>query len=342
MSTKWYLARYTPMEPYFFGNEKNFLYPGQKVGQLSNSYFIRSEDMPSQTTLFGSLRFLLSPVKKAWGQYTDTDREAMDAAIGANSFCFDCEKQTFGKICHMSSVVLLCGDEILVPTPFDHVCGNAFYTPFSEYCEMETAEGTRLYTPQYNAKHGIEKSFMRLSDGAIVGTDAIFRRVIRVGNNLGKNKNGFFKKEYVSMDSAYALGVYVQLEEDLVPQNATAFLGQGKSLFVVSFTPCDGDPVDSMLARRLRPDTVYCRSDSFVKDSVYPYARFAVTDTKTHRAYITDKDGCVTKNAVLHKLLRAGSVLIPRDRHALLERLHNEHAQTVGFNMIVCGQEGVQ
>ena len=53
MST--YLVRLTPQEPYFFGNEKNLEFKGQKNrGQMTNRYYIKSERTPLQTTLLGA------------------------------------------------------------------------------------------------------------------------------------------------------------------------------------------------------------------------------------------------------------------------------------------------
>ena len=46
-----YLVRLTPQEPYFFGNEKNLEFKGQKNrGQMTNRYYIKSERTPLQTT----------------------------------------------------------------------------------------------------------------------------------------------------------------------------------------------------------------------------------------------------------------------------------------------------
>ena len=40
---KTYLVTLTPQEPYFFGNEKTFLFDKEKnQGQRGNSYYIRS------------------------------------------------------------------------------------------------------------------------------------------------------------------------------------------------------------------------------------------------------------------------------------------------------------
>ena len=48
-----YLVRYTPLEPYFFGNEKTFGYGSVK----NKTYYVESSELPSQSGLFGTLRY---------------------------------------------------------------------------------------------------------------------------------------------------------------------------------------------------------------------------------------------------------------------------------------------
>ena len=65
-----------PLEPYFFGGDRSFAYGNVEV-QRAGGYYVRSLDAPSQTTLFGTLRFLsiespnpsfqLSKKDKEWG-----------------------------------------------------------------------------------------------------------------------------------------------------------------------------------------------------------------------------------------------------------------------------------
>ena len=109
---KQYLMKLTPLEAYFFGNEKSFKYPKQEnSGQMSNQYYIKSESVPAQTTLLGMLRYLLLPVKKNnFSDYTDDDKKLNAEAVGASSFDFEQKDSSFGKIKGISPVFLLKDD----------------------------------------------------------------------------------------------------------------------------------------------------------------------------------------------------------------------------------------
>ena len=79
---KTYLVKLTPQEPYFFGNEKRFTIAGENnQGQMGNSYFIRSERTPLQTTLLGMMRYILMPDK----DYVYVGKN--EKAIGKRSPC---------------------------------------------------------------------------------------------------------------------------------------------------------------------------------------------------------------------------------------------------------------
>ena len=52
-----YLIKLKPLEPYFFGGERTFGF-GKKTKQ-KQPYYIVSEYIPSQPTLFGTLRYIV-------------------------------------------------------------------------------------------------------------------------------------------------------------------------------------------------------------------------------------------------------------------------------------------
>jgi hypothetical protein len=143
-----YLMKFTPFGAYYFGNEKRFSY---ERGAQNATYFIKGENVPLQTTLFGALRFLMLPEKDY--EYAKNHPEL----IGIGPFDIESEHvQKFGAI-HSISPVFICNDnEWYVPTPFDHnaAIGDK-YTPFDGYSEIYTAEGKKLYTEQYDSKKGI-------------------------------------------------------------------------------------------------------------------------------------------------------------------------------------------
>lgn len=343
-----YLMTLTPREPYFFGNEKSFKYPGSTVGDESNRYYIKSELVPAQTTLIGTLRYILLPIKKEYGKYNDTDLKANAAAVGEKSFIYGAENE-FGKILGISPIFILKGDEKLVVTPFDHSIGGTkiterlpdgtevekeLYTPFSKYTDPC---GERIYPTEYNVKQGISHSYVSLVDKKIYEHYDIFKTDVRIGINLSAEDKGFFKKEYVAMLPDFAFGAYVTLDDGIAPIDSIVYMGQGKSLFTVTFKKvsdnADKDFVDEV-AKILRDDVIYCLSDMFVQSDIYKETMFAVTDTKDYRAYTTN-GGKISKSSKLYKLVKAGSILIPKAESSLKTKIKNKSVEIIGYNKVV-------
>lgn len=335
---KTYRVTFKPMEPYFFGNEKGFLYPSSGKGDsqnsnpLSNQYFIKSESVPSQSTILGALRYLLLPVKRSDWKYSDDDLKKNADAVGANGF-HPLVKQGFGKIKKISPVFLYDGDDILVVAPLDHVVSKSQYTPFAQYQTVSTPNGDRRITSDYNVKDGITSGYMKLCDGTVVPLDKIFRSVTRTGINREVDNKGYFKKEYRILDAQYAFGVYLSLEDDLIPHDDVVFLGQGKSAFSVQFTP-EENSIDARMKSYLREDVIYCAGDVFADATVYDKSLFAVTKNKTYRVY-QNNSGRVKKDSVLYRLLAAGSIFIPQNKDEFLATVRNENVNQIGFNEFI-------
>jgi len=329
-----YLLELTPQEPYFFGNEKAFKYPGQKVGGLSSQYFIKSELTPAQTTVIGTLRYILLPVKKAFGNYTKTDLDINSEAVGEKGFEYG-EENKFGKIRHVSPLFLLKDGKRLVPTPFDHKIGEKKYTPFSKYVRLGDVE----YPDDYDAKKGLSHSFMCVDGedrGKIYNYEEIFKADVRVGINRSKDKGGFFKRQYWALRAGFSFGAYVELEDDMEPNDTAVYMGQGKSLFTASFTKLAADDekgLENNIRSLLRDDVVYCLSDAFVGNGIYEKSKFSITDTRDYRAFIVT-NGKITKRSALYKLICAGSIFIPKEND-FAEAFENKSVSIIGYNTIL-------
>lgn len=339
-----YLMILTPQEMYFFGNEKSFVYPDKSVNKPSYRYYIKSEYTPSQTTLLGTLRYILLPVKKEYKYYTSEDIAQNNAVVGSKSFCYG-EENSFGKIRKISPMFLMHGNDQLVVTPFDHAPGNPTYTPYTEYT---TVDNDFIYPKSYDAKEGLPESYMRVRDGKIFDFSEIFNTETRVGINCSEKKKGFFKKEYVGLKDGFSFACFVTLDDDVIPMDAPAFLGQGKSLFSVSFTKAENDAdtvLTNEIAKKLRPDVTYCFSDSFLSRDCYSKTKFAMTDFKDYRIYTTayaESEGSekpcyyksIKKGSVLYKLVRAGSIFILKDRENLSS---DTYVESIGFDTFIKG-----
>lgn len=86
-----YLIKLRPLEPYFFGGERTFGF-GQMSGQIQK-YYIVSEKTPSQTTLFGTLRYII--LKQRNALHGDPNSGCSADLVGTESFSF--EKSLFSE-----------------------------------------------------------------------------------------------------------------------------------------------------------------------------------------------------------------------------------------------------
>ncbi len=218
-----YLITFTPMESYFFGGERTFGFGRKSVRKPP--YYIVSGKKPSQTTLFGTLRYIiLSQEKALYGQENEAKAEEL---VGKESFSFrkaltqpisDEKKsaQDFGIIDSISPLFLLKKGELYVPTPFDHKPGkkkerNIKYTPFdmketpvtfgngsvlhsSDYESKKEIPITyeddfKLYPSNYDAKEGYGGGYVSLTDKKILSDDDIFISDIRTGINFHRTED---------------------------------------------------------------------------------------------------------------------------------------------------------
>lgn len=336
-----YLVRFTPTESYFFGDERSFAFPlRQNPGQQGDRRAIEGEDIPSQTTLFGALRYLLLPIKHGdRTAYTPQEQAAIAQAVGPDSFDMDAPGvQRFGGIRAMSPVFLLRGEERLVPMPADHVVGEPVYTPFRDYRWVATPDGWRLYTPHYDPKKGITTDFLSLGSGKAVPREALLTKVTRVGHSWSEAEPVHYRRERTALQPGCSFGVYVLLEDTLVPRDGTLRMGQGGAAFCATFTP-----QDNLLARAIRArlpgGTVYCFGDMVAFDGMRENTLFAATRTRTYRALRTQR-GQVSRGQLLHQTVRAGSVFIPRDIPAFLAQARAcENYRQIGFNTLITQEE---
>ena len=89
----------------------------------------------------------------------------------------------------------------------------------------------------------------------------------------------------------------------------------------------------------LGEDVVCCFGDTLVDSSIYNSSKFAIVKTRDYRAYLTGKNGHISKGSRLYKLIRAGSVFIADNYSTLEKSIENLNCRQTGFNIIVKNQE---
>ena len=124
-----YLVKMTPIEPYAFGTDQTFQYHGvEATGK--ETYFVRSNQVPEQTTILGMLRYIVLEMEGLLNSdfhYTAEEREKMNSCIGRESFRFlQKEKQDFGMIHEISPVFLMDSkNHIYIKNPYHNKYVNS-------------------------------------------------------------------------------------------------------------------------------------------------------------------------------------------------------------------------
>lgn len=359
---------FSPSGPYFFGDEKGFAFADGKNGEYGKLYYIKGENTPLQTTILGAIRYLLLPEK--------TFAAAADAAhlIGKESFDPGSDHLlSFGAIKRLSALFLCKGREWFVPTPFDHneACarqeqGKTFYTPFASYAVMETLDGVKLYTPDYDPKLGITCGYMSLSDAHV--ENGLFSAVTRAGLNCGTNQDGYFKKDFVALQPGFSFSVLAEIDETVatLPARSVVRMGQNKVPFSVEVTKQDFGTEE--VCRRAQAVIAGCRKhvrypdgknyrfvyapadvlpEGYDTQDLYSGCAFAVTKFRHLRNLKTKAfNGAARfeKSTTLNRLLRGGSIFVVEQGNHLScltdrQSLRIANATLIGCNGLVWEKE---
>ena len=186
---------------------------GETSGRKAN-YFIRSQNTPAQTTLFGALRYAVLTANDALITDYDDEKQLTRAAslVGRESFSFadpqNYDKpRDYGMIGAISPLFILDGDCSLIPVPMNHKNKNKTYTPLKVEAvdSPRLSAGGGLTARDYDPKAGCGDGWLNLSDCGIISDKELFRGELRVGINSHRTesvrdaKESFFKKEYIRL-----------------------------------------------------------------------------------------------------------------------------------------------
>ena len=355
----------TPLEPYFFGSERKL---GDGVGNRRSSYFIRSEMVPSQTTLMGMTRFFLLKQSKS----LRNDYQIDAALIGKESFDMTRflpssrpgvdtsekeETQDFGIIKHISPLFL--SDEennYYITTPKNHQVSQKIYTPY-ELCRME-ADGRKdsYLITGYRGKDGMTQAYARLSDGRIFEQKEIFGQTVNVGIYKKEEKDAYFKKEYRYLKSSYRFSFFLSLDEKrdvfkgrlehFMKENAAVkdivYMGLGKSAFAIEVKRKENDFLKKAVNlirknEKLELLAYYTASDTlFLKNIPLSFAMIETGDfryLKTGKGEYWDRMSAST----LYQVVKPGSIFFLRkeDKEMFKKNCDLKNNQKIGMNQLI-------
>lgn len=244
-----YLIKLTPLQDYFLGKERSNAFTGKVDG-----YFTESEDIPSQTTLLGLIRYLVLKKNDCLSEYGMKQEKIkmQQKLVGKSSFNIDVSGQEFGIIKAIGPLFFIDdNNEFYVHTPFNHKkctnreCGKRINKKYTPFCMGLIEEGiTDIQTGKsdiekytilpidYESKDGIADNFIQLdNDLKIIKWSDIFLESVKVRINRNNQEDGFFKKKYKNLQQGWHFAFYIDINDDEFEMCDTVYMGQEKSAF---------------------------------------------------------------------------------------------------------------
>ena len=362
MKSREYLCTLRPLGEYFLGGERTFRF-GDTTGQDGKvDYYIKSEDLPSQTTILGILRFLV--LQKA-GQLSDSYRDTSKAEqqrklIGSNGFLYEnrASQADYGSIEELGPLFLLGkGNNRLIQTPLNKTHRqNEVYKPFQSMYRCRTDLGPDSLLPDtedYAAKEGLPDSFLDIDskDGKLVPRNEIFTETEHTRIKKSSKEEGFFKKVYKSLRDEYTFAFYCRTQEGVLPESTVVYAGQDKSAFAFTSRPVEGSEGKEGFLNNIcnlpkgseEASVFYAASDILadLDSALKKTLLYCVLQTRPFRNMKAGgKASCYRdsmKKSPLYKMIRKGSVFYVRQdcRDDFVRLLTLPGAQQIGLNTIV-------
>ena len=193
-----YLVTFRPLGDYSFGSDRRFSFVGKNNYSEDEyaPYFIRTNRVPEQSTVFGMIRYLIlvsNGIKlKQDFQYDGNTRNDIEALIGVKSFSLNGGVQDFGKLEKISPIFLrkICknSEEIVIPNPFNNKQGKEGIEQFEPIIlEKEFTLSTSFgeialpKSKEYNPKEGYGDGYYNINTGRLETIEDIFRTKVVTG-----------------------------------------------------------------------------------------------------------------------------------------------------------------
>ena len=331
---KKYRVELKPLEPYFFAGEKSFGF-GKKKKQSYNNYFIRSELFPTQTTLLGTIRYL---ILKKYNLLTTKDysnEKEQEKYVGKSSFQIGQKNQSYGMIERLSPLFILNEKgERLVRVPFNQQpksddnlklrsLKEKSYPIFdgsndenNNNYEMKLLENVNL-----KKEDDVQKLFYNIdTDGVnkLIKQSDIVNSIEKVGIKLDD-----VIEDIVYMGSGKSAFKLVMSKMD---ENIKEFIDQVKEAFKMS---CD--------------DVVYYAMSDIIVDfnKIKKYCYLVISDVRTFRNLIRNNQHKnyfeSYKQSNLYNIIRAGSVFFVKSEKedAFKREIQHINYEKIGFNKLI-------
>ncbi|MDD6079746.1 MAG: type III-B CRISPR module-associated Cmr3 family protein [bacterium] len=365
METKYsYLVRLTPLAPYFFGGENTF-----DEGAKAN-YLARSNQMPSQATLLGVMRYV---VLRQRGLLGLKNQAACEKVIGPSSFSFDQSAEPegreadYGIIARLSPLFLRDNKEgdYFTAMPLDDSMdfgmeAGRSYLSGKVLDAIPCAKDLNVKTYDHYL-HFVNPDRERLADRLKERhpDEPVLQMVFHEEEQIGITKNkkerhgtdedAFFKQILVTLHTDLSFAFVVETYEPIQTETDMVFMGANRSMFKMEISQPDSLPdffaadERNYFARLARPDRYLLLSDAYLQPELWQKARFVWGQAVAYRAIKSQVRNGLSwkkpKKSALYRLQARGSVL----RGAHLDELLTMPAfQQVGWNIYVAPSKNIE
>ena len=190
-----YLVTFRPLGDYSFGSDRRFSFVGKNNYSEDEyaPYFIRTNRVPEQSTVFGMIRYLILVSNgidlKQDFQYDENTRDKIKALIGEKSFSLNGGVQSFGKLEKISPIFLRKNSkEVVIPNPFNNKQGREGIDQFEpiileEEITLPTSFGEIALpkSKEYNPKEGHGDGYYNINTGHLEAAEDIFSTKVATG-----------------------------------------------------------------------------------------------------------------------------------------------------------------
>ena len=190
-----YLVTFRPLGDYSFGSDRRFSFVGKNNYSEDEyaPYFIRTNRVPEQSTVFGMIRYLILVSNgielKQDFHYDENTRDKIKALIGEKSFSLNGGVQSFGKLEKISPIFLRKNSkEVVIPNPFNNKQGREGIDQFEpiileEEITLPTSFGEIALpkSKEYNPKEGYGDGYYNINTGCLEGIEDIFMTKVATG-----------------------------------------------------------------------------------------------------------------------------------------------------------------
>ena len=358
MST--FLLKFRPLEPYFFGEEKNMGFDNMAKGPgkvLTNAYFIKSGNLPSPATLVGAVRYLV--LKQTAGLSSDGVHltEEQTAAVGESSFNLLAERrQEFGKIKNLGPVHLCQGDTEYFKVPYFLHETDAHGIASYRMEEAGEREHQKIFLPtDYDGKEGLISAYVSADDKAeLVQSSDLFSPAIKTrilkDKRKDNQKDAFFKKEYRLLAEGYCFCCEAEID-GWTPKSDVVYMGQDKSSFAFSAVEKKSTDTANKSLKKLCEEkadvpegliAAVALSDVYFRQPYEKAADFAIASFRNFRFMTSDHTGtgqsyyARLRKSSLYHLAEAGSTFyLTKDQLQDFQSLFNPALSSVGLNTFI-------